>query len=230
MEYIEVDMGGGVTGFLPKDWEPAGQLQPQLYAEARAGMGMVCTDVLPAGILDDGTPVVILINRSSQGEFAGPFRGEPWVVGGKWPWSYTYAEGVLPKLEVELFGGRDMTGKIVIHDKKSIGGRQYVTGWASGEDGPLGLPGATQQPCFLAEIEGVLQLGMIRPDKDHKGYKLITPDDPLDDLHPYVRTVIQKSGWLTQDVEKQRRRKSGMRWLRQPWLASGFRSLARVFE
>ncbi len=174
------------------DLQKPAHLPPEQYAVARAGMPMVCVDGLACGRTPDGRPAVVLIVRATEGQMAGPFRGHPWVMGGKWDWTKSMPDFVRDKVASELGVAKDE-----IQVGSPIGNQLFGTAWAPDTDGPLGYQGVTLQFCYQVTLDTPLRDGAFRPDRDHSSYLILTAADPLPEgLHPYIKDVIQMSGWL----------------------------------
>jgi hypothetical protein len=162
------------------------------YATARAAIPTWCVDGLVCARLRDGTPVVALVVRAARAPGDGPFRGEPWVVGGKWDMVTPWKEFVRAKAIAELFGGTN----VPLHVRDPIGRRLFATGWGKDGDGPFGEQGMTLQYCYQVVLDESLDRRTLRADANHSRVLLLNAGRPLPRLHPYVRDVVQLSGWL----------------------------------
>lgn len=189
--YERRDVGEALVFYTVQDQGTARRLPTaRQYAEARAAIPTFCLDGLVCGRAADGVPVVVLLRRASGGEAAGPFGGEPWVVGGRWDMVTPFEPFVLEKASRELFGGAAPPMEV----SGPLGRQLFATGWAS--DGPYGQQGVTVQYCFELVLEGSLDVLAPRADADHSEVVIVRGDRPLPPLHPYVRDVVELSGWL----------------------------------
>jgi hypothetical protein len=191
-------VGAGLPFYRPTHWEAAGRFDTtKQYAEARTAMAMVCVDGVPCGYEEDGTPVVVLVLRKDKEESDGPFAGQYWIVGGKWNWVDTFSEFIRTKAIGELFNGNFNRDELYVPEG-FIGGMPIMVGWSAGENSPYGLPGVSWQCCYQVIFKNRIRKEMFKLDENHEDYVFIRPGDHLAHLHPYVRDVIQMSGWLTQ--------------------------------
>ena len=183
--------------YHPPEMEPVGRFEtPKQYAEARANMAMVCVDGLPCGYTEDGTPAVALVIRADGKESDGPFRGQPWIVGGKWNGVDTFCDFIRTKAIGELFGGH-YDGEVDV-PTESIGGKPIVVAWGCDTDGPYGLPAISLQFCYKVIFRKLFSSEQFSPDQNHTGHVIVRPQDNIDHLHAYVRDLIVMSGWLEQ--------------------------------
>ena len=183
-----------VKFYASADLRPAIWLGDEEYARARAAIATWCLDGLACGWTVDGSPVVVLVVRGDDGPAAGPFRNEPWVIGGKWdlvtPWK-TFVRG---KVAQELFGG---VLPAVMSVDGPLGKQLFATAWDAGPDGPFGFHGVTIQYCYKVVLAQRISPEDLRPDQHHSRYLVLHPGDDLSTLHPYVRDVVVLSGWLS---------------------------------
>jgi len=140
-----------------------------------------------------GKHAVVLIVRSDGDAACGPFRNEPWVIGGVWDMVSEWKEFVRLKVISELFSGNAERGMAV---DGPIGPQLFATGWGPDTDGPFGYQGVTLQYCYRVLLAATIRAEDLHPDPDHGHVKIITSAESCDDLHPYIRDVIQLSGWL----------------------------------
>ncbi|MCE5268409.1 MAG: hypothetical protein LLG00_11035 [Planctomycetaceae bacterium] len=131
--------------------------------------------------------------RSDRGDAAGPFRNEPWVIGGVWDMVTEWKEFVRLKVLGELFSNDN--AKDVLIDGP-IGPQLFATGWASNGDGPFAYQGVTLQFCYRVLLSSVIRPDEFRPDSNHGKVQVITAWEACRGLHPYIRDVIHLSGWL----------------------------------
>ncbi len=194
---VKTDLGGGIAYYHPPQMEPVGRFDTtREYAEAREKMAMVCVDGLPCGYTENGTPAVALVIRADTEESDGPFRGQPWVVGGKWNWIDTFCDFIRKKAKAELFRGT-YDGEIEV-PTESIGGKPIMVAWGRGTDGPYQLPAVSFQYCYRVILKTPFSEKNFSPDQNHTGHVIVRPQDNIDHLHAYVRDLITMSGWLEQ--------------------------------
>lgn len=105
------------------------------------------------------------------------------------PWK----EFVRTKVALELLGGSSADGLTV---DGPIGNQLFATGWGRGTDGRFGMHGVTIQFCYLVSLPSHIGKHVLRHDTNHSGCLVLTRDSSLADLHPYIRDVIELSGWL----------------------------------
>lgn len=185
------DVGEALVFYTEPGQGPATRLDTaRQYAEARAAIPTFCLDALVCGHTTTGTPAVVLVVRSATGESAGPFRDEPWVVGGRWDMVTPFEDFVRDKASTELFAGADPRCEIT----GPLGNQLFATGWAT--DGPFGLPGVTVQYCYQLVLADPLDSLPLRDDDAHAGILVLRADEPPPHLHPYIRDVIRFSRWL----------------------------------
>ncbi len=185
------DVGDALVLYTEPDQGPATRLDTaRRYAEARAAIPTFCLDALVCGRTVAGTRAVVLVVRSDDGETSGPFRDEPWVVGGRWDMVTPFETFVRDKAASELFGGTEPAAEVT----GPLGNQLFATGWAT--DGPYGLPGVTVQYCYQLVLADPLDSLVLRDDDAHAGLCILTADQPLPPLHPYIRDVIRLGGWL----------------------------------
>ena len=173
---------------------PGIHLGDEEYARARASMAAWCLDGLACGRGPDGRQAIVLIVRGDDGPGAGPFRNEPWVIGGKWDLVTPWKTFVQRKVAQELFGGV-LPG--AVHVEGPLGNQLFATGWGAGSDGPFGFHGVTIQYCYKVLLTQPITPRDLRPDRDHTRYLVLQAGDDLSTLHPYVRDVVELSGWLS---------------------------------
>lgn len=181
-----------------RDYAPAEDSSPESevrltdeeYARARAVLPVFCLDGLLCA-RDPQGPFVVLAVRADRGPSSGPFRGEPWVVGGRWDLRTPWEEFVRRRAAAELFGGRDPGLDV----DGPIGDQLFATSWAAG-DGPFGRPGLTLQLCYRVISRAPPSRDLLQPDDRHCGLVEVRQGDDLERYHPYVRDVIERSGWL----------------------------------
>jgi hypothetical protein len=135
--------------------------------------------------------------KTDKEESDGPFAGQYWIVGGKWNWVDTFSEFIRTKAIGELFNGNFNRDELYVPEG-FIGGMPIMVGWSAGENSPYGLPGVSWQCCYQVIFKNRIRKEMFKLDENHEDYVFIRPGDHLAHLHPYVRDVIQMSGWLTQ--------------------------------
>jgi hypothetical protein len=135
----------------------------------------------------------VLIVRGNDGPTAGPFRNEPWVIGGKWDMVTPWKAFVRAKVSQELFGGV-LPGAISVDGP--LGNQLFATGWGAGTDGPFGLHGVTLQYCYRVVIAEPIRPRDLRPDRHHSRSLILQTGDDRSALHPYIQDVIALSGWL----------------------------------
>lgn len=200
LEYEWADIGLPNGRFYTSPHQgSAARLDPEAYATARAAMPIVCLDALVCSHLDDGTRAVVLLERSDEGLADGPFRGEPWVMGGKWDMKSPLPEFMVNKVKAELFGNTEPPSTACsMAFRGFIGGDSpYVfgTGWGQGTDGPFGQQGFTVQWCGIVHLDRI-DTDSFRPDRDHSRYLIVKKGDGITDFHPYIADVIALSEWL----------------------------------
>lgn len=194
--YGRHDVADGVRFYAGPALRPPIRLGARDYARAQAALPTWCIDALPCGHTEDGQAAVVLVVRG-KGPGDGPFRGEPWVVGGKWDMVTPWKEFAKRRLVSELFNGRPASEVIVAHP---IGNQLFATGW-DGADGRFGLHGVTVQLCYQAILTEPVSPELFRPDRNHSGCVVLRAGEAMPEVHPYVRDVIRLSGWL---AERQR--------------------------
>lgn len=94
---------------------------------------------------------------------------------------------------VELFDGTS-PGKLSIEGP--IGNQLFGTGWGEG-DGPFERHGVTIQFCFSVQLPVPITKDAFRLDRNHKDILILEQGKSLPSLHPYIRDVIEMSGWLS---------------------------------
>ena len=191
--YERRDLAPVVRFYTSPGLGPAAWLDDAEYARARAAIPCWCLDGLPCGRTEAGEPVVILVVRGDRGPGSGPFRGEPWVVGGKWDFVTPWEEFVRAKALAELFGGQ-YQGSLRVDGP--LGNQLFGTGWGPDTDGPFGGQGATLQFCYRVILSEPVRAESLLPDRDHSRFLLVHAGQSLAELHPYIRDVIELSGWL----------------------------------
>jgi hypothetical protein len=164
----------------------------EAYAKARAAIPTWCLDGLVCARTPDGAPAVVLVVRAGEAPGDGPFRREPWMVGGKWDMVTPWKKFVRTKAIAELFGGTPLPLEV----RGPIGNQLFATGWGKNGDGPFGEQGMTLQYCYQVMLRAPLERGMLRLDGNHSRPLVLTAGRPLPRLHPYIRDVIRLSGWL----------------------------------
>jgi hypothetical protein len=162
------------------------------YARAREALPVWCLDGLVCAKDLKGLPVVVLPIRRDRDPADGPFRNEPWVVGGRWDMVTPWQRFVVEKAAKELFGGRRPAMEV----KGPIGGQLFATAWGKNTGGPFSKQGVTLQFCFQLILKARLSPDRLRVDRCHSGLRIIRRGDSLSGLHPYIRDVIEMSRWL----------------------------------
>ena len=168
------------------------KLQTEEYAKARETIPVWCLDGLVCAKDAKDRPVVVLVVRRDKDPSDGPFRNEAWVVGGRWDMVTPWEQFIREKAAKELFGGRRPKMEV----KGPIGAQLFATGWGRNTDGPFGRQGVTLQFCYQLILKGRLSPNQLRPDGRHSGIRIFGRGDSLSGLHPYIRDVVQMSGWL----------------------------------
>lgn len=183
----------GVTHYHDVNAPPQEKLSPWEYAIGRSGIPCFCVDGVPCGRLEDGTKVIVLINRAGHTKESGPFREQLWIVGGKWDGITPFDEFLRMKARGELFGD-SYDGSIDVHPAP-LGNKPFATDWSQ-EDGPNGFGGLTIQLCYMLEFQRPFAPNSFRPDKNHGHYQVVRARETLPELHPYIRDMIALTGWL----------------------------------
>jgi len=191
--YERREVDDAVRFYTSPGLRPGIRLGDEEYARARASIATWCLDGLPCGRTADGRPAIVLIVRGDDGPGAGPFRNEPWVIGGKWDMVTPWKAFVQRKVAQELFGGA-LPGSASIEGP--LGNQLFATGWGAESDGPFGLRGVTVQYCYKVVLGEPIKPAELRPDAHHSRPLVLHPGDDVSALHPYVRDVIALSGWL----------------------------------
>ncbi len=176
------------SGMLPR-----ARLGSREYARARSAIPTWCLDGLVCGTTELGKHAVVLIVRSDKDEACGPFRNETWVIGGVWDMVTEWKEFVRLKVKGELFSGNGERGLVV---DGPIGPQLFATGWGPNTDGAFGYQGVTLQYCYRVLLTTTIRPEDFRPDSDHGQVKIITSWESCHNFHPYIRDVIELSGWL----------------------------------
>jgi hypothetical protein len=193
LAYRRIDVSPSVRFYSSPGLKPAARLgTAEDYSKAREALPTWCLDGLVCVRDIHAEPFVLLAIRGDSGPEDGPFRGEPWVVGGKWDMVTPWEKFVVQKARKELFAGRPV-GMTV---GGPIGGQLFATGWGKDTDGPFGRQGVTLQYCYQLVLKPTLTELPVRTDDAHRGYQLLSRAHSLSDLHPYIRDVIEMSGWL----------------------------------
>ena len=192
--YRAVDVDENVRFYTSGPLKKAQYLEGESFAQARSALPTWCLDGLVCGKTESGKNAVILLVRSDSGVSDGPFRNEPWVIGGKWDMVTPWKEFVRRKAAAELYGLSDVDASV----SGPIGNQLFATGFGPETDGPFGLHGITVQFCFHVVLNLPLDKETIKATGNHCGFLILTADEPLPDLHPYVRDVIELSGWLAE--------------------------------
>lgn len=190
---VRYDIADSVRFYASPELRPSLHLGDEEYARARASIATWCLDGLACARDTDGQPAVVLLVRRNDGPGSGPFRNEPWVIGGKWDMVTPWKTFVQRKVAQELFGGV-LPGAVSIEGP--LGNQLFATGWGAGPDGPFGYHGVTIQYCYKVVLAESIALRELRPDRDHSRYLLLRPGDDLSALHPYIRDVVVLSEWL----------------------------------
>lgn len=192
--YERYQMDDAVRFYASPDLRPGIRLGDEEYARARASIAIWCLDGLVCGRTADGRAGVVLIVRGDGGPGSGPFRNEPWVVGGKWDMVTPWKTFVQRKVAQELFGG---TRAGAVSVEGPLGNQLFATGWGAGSDAPFGFHGVTIQYCYKVVLAEPITPDALRPDQHHSRSLVLHPGDDLSALHPYIRDVIMLSGWLS---------------------------------
>jgi len=148
------------------------------YAAARAAIPTFSLDGLVCGRTADGVPAVVLLRRAAEGDAAGPFRDEPWVVGGRWDMVTPFEQFVRRCASQELLDGADPPMEV----SGPLGPQLFATGWDS--DGPYGQQGVTVQYCFQVVLNEPLEALGPRADAAHSEVIVVRGDRPMPRLHP----------------------------------------------
>lgn len=191
--YERRELGPAVRFYTSPGLGHGAWLGDEEYARARAALPYWCLDGLPCGHTETGEPVVVLVVRGDHGPGDGPFRNEPWVVGGKWDFVTPWEDFVRAKTVAELFDGK-YSGSL--HVEGPLGNQLFGTGWGPNTDGPFGQQGATLQLCYRVRLSNPVMAATLRPDHDHAAILIVKRGQSLAELHPYIRDVIELSGWL----------------------------------
>lgn len=77
-----------------------------------------------------------------------------------------------------------------------IGNQLFATGWGKNTDGPYGQQGVTIQFCYRVILSEPIRADAFRLDRRHARYLVVRAGEPRPELHPYIRDVIELSGWL----------------------------------
>jgi len=189
----QVDISPLVTFYSNGPLDAGVRLEDEEYARARSNMLTFCLDAVPCGRLKNGTPAIALVTRAAVGQRSGPFRNEPWIVGGRWDMQTPWEEFIVGKLKGELLGGQT---ELQVQIDGLVSPKLFATGWAANTDGPFGYQGLTLQYCYRAIIGTPLDELVMKPDRDHSEVTLLTAASPLPALHPYIAEVIKLSAWL----------------------------------
>ena len=193
-QYFRKDVGPKVRFYASSSLEATVTLgSAEEYARARSAMPTWCLDGLVCGTTSDGRPAVVLVIRSGRGLESGPFRNEPWVVGGKWDMVTPWEDFVRHKVTSELFSGR-FNGAMTVDGP--IGDQLFATGWGRDTDGPFGYHGVTVQFCYRVLLSTPIEEKALQPSPNHSGYIILPAEAPFPALHPYILDVIELSGWL----------------------------------
>lgn len=191
--YQRIDISPHVRYYASPGVGPAATLDAEDYARAREAICAWCLDGLVCAKDDSGRRVVVLAVRGGAKPADGPFRGEPWVVGGRWDMVTPWERFVVEKARKELFGGAPVEMAV----SGPIGGQLFATGWGKQTDGPFGRQGVTLQYCYRLVLKDALTALPLRPDAGHSSIRILSGADDLSELHPYIRDVIELSGWLS---------------------------------
>ena len=192
--YERYEMDDAVRFYASPGLRPGIRLGDEEYARARASIATWCLDGLACGRNPDGRPAVVLVVRGDDGPGAGPFRNEPWVIGGKWDMVTPWKVFVQRKVAQELFGDA-LPGAVSVQGP--LGNQLFATGWGAESDGPFGFHGVTIQFCYKVVLTAPIIPGDLRPDDRHSRSLVLHPGDDLAALHPYIRDVVELSGWLS---------------------------------
>lgn len=190
--YLPIAVSPAVRYYASPGVVRAPRLTAEAYAEAREAIGAWCLDGLVCGVDERGAHAVVLAVRRDGAASDGPFRGEPWVIGGRWDLVTPWEEFVVVKARAELFGGRD----VAMRAWGPIGHQLFATGWGRDADGPFGRQGVTLQYCYQLTLDAPIDPATPAPDGAHASCRILGPADDLSALHPYIRDVIQMSRWL----------------------------------
>lgn len=191
--YETVNLGGPIRFYTSRGLQRAARLESEEYARARSSLATFCVDGLPYGWTTEGHKAIVLAVRADSSPADGPFRNEPWVIGGKWDMVTPLPEFVHAKAQEELFDGT-YDGNIAIGTP--IGNQLFATGWGAGTDGPYGLQGVTLQFCYHIKLSKLFGPDSFRPNRHHSRYLILRAGRELPPLHPYIRDIITMSGWL----------------------------------
>ncbi len=192
LPYHAVQVSPAVRYYASPGVRRATHLPADVYAQAREAIGAWCLDGLVCAVDDAGQRVVVLGVRRDTGAADGPFRREPWVVGGRWDLVTPWEQFIVDRARKELFGGRavEMTAA------GPIGNQLFATGWGPNTDGPFGRQGVTLQYCYQLILQAPIAAARPEPDEGHSSVVVLKRDDDFSTLHPYIRDVIELSGWL----------------------------------
>jgi hypothetical protein len=195
----ERPVGSGIRFYAPAGLQKATFLEPpERYAEARSAIPMFGLDGMPCGMTPEGKRAVVLLKRKRGNMSDGPFRGEPWFTGGKWDMVTPFEEFVREKTIAELYGAaipESQLRKHVLKVEGPIGHQLFGTGWEA-SDGPHGKQGVSIQYCFQVHLPMLVTETAFSLDQNHEKLLIVKEGEPLPKLHPYIRDVIEMSGWL----------------------------------
>jgi hypothetical protein len=193
LQYRRQQVDEGVVCYTSAGLDSAVRIvSAEAYAKARAAIPTWCLDGLVCARMPNSAPAVVLAVRSGDAPGNGPFRREPWVVGGKWDMVTPWRKFVRAKAIAELFGETAVPLEI----RGPIGNQLFATGWGKNGDGPFGEQGMTLQYCYQVVLRTPLDRGMLRLDGNHSRPLILRAGRPLPRLHPYIRDVIRLSRWL----------------------------------
>lgn len=174
------------AGFGKGPW-----LTDETHALARASLGAWCVDGVVCGYTKDKTPAVVLINRRADRVTDGPFKGEPWVIGGRWDNVTDFPALMEKKVRDELFSGK-FDGKMTVELMQE---QPIMVAWGPGE-GPLGHQGFSSQYVYRVTLDIPIEPESFRPDENHDGVTILKQGSALPTLSDYVRHLLDLSKWL----------------------------------
>ncbi len=174
------------AGFTKGPW-----LSDELHALARSVFGAWCVDGVACGYTLQNVPAVALINRRKDRSTDGPFKGEPWVIGGRWDNVTDFPLLMERKVRQELFRGA-YDGKMLVEQMHDL---PIMVAWGPGE-GPLGHQGFSSQFVYRITLDIPFEPESFQPDEHHDGVLILKRGDALPPLSAYVRRLLEMSKWL----------------------------------
>jgi ADP-ribose pyrophosphatase YjhB (NUDIX family) len=157
-------------------------LSPEIYKQAQKLLITACIDVFiikPAGLMLPGMKEALGDIKYKRGVILGnraqpPVKDTDWPIGGREIYGHHPDIAAFTKVLQE-------TGLKVKYDHFiGIGSTLFIKGESR----------HTLNTVVAAEIVG----GELLPSKDYNYYKFITETDSLDKFHPYVSTLLKRSG------------------------------------